>query len=216
VSRIELVVGLAGGLAAIVVWAVAAVHAGRTANRPTAAATGLAQRLGARRTYLVGSIGYVVVCVLLWRPIPAPTGELTRAAMLAVGAGLGFTGWALYLWAHHALGDMYDLSSSLGTEVYAEQRLVTDGPYAWVRHPMYVAQVLAALGALLVYRTWTTVFFVVMLPAAVVKARQEDRLLAAELGDEYRVYRAHVHGWLPRPHRRAPRNVRAGSGATRR
>jgi protein-S-isoprenylcysteine O-methyltransferase Ste14 len=195
---IEQVVRILGAVAAGTAWTLAGRRASREARRPVGPGSGLARKLGAPLTYLVGAVPYATVCVLLWRPLPAIGSPTLRAAALAVGAALGFAGFALYLWAMRTLGGMYNVSSSLGSELYAGHRLVTDGPYAHVRHPMYVAQALAVLGALLVYRTWATVFMLLMLPAPVVKARNEEHLLAAELGQPYRDYRAQVPGWLPR------------------
>lgn len=197
IATLEQVVRVAGAVAAGTAWTVAGWRAALEARRPVGRTTGLARQVGAALTYLVGAVPYATVCVLLWRPLPAIGSPMLRAAAMVIGAVLGFAGFALYLWAMRTLGGMYNVSSSLGSQLYAGHQLVTDGPYGHVRHPMYVAQVLAVLGALLVYRTWATVFMLLMLPAPVVKARNEERLLAAELGQPYRDYRAQVPGWLP-------------------
>ncbi len=206
IATLEQVVRVAGAVAAGTAWTVAGWRAALEARRPVGRGTGLARQVGAALTYLVGAVPYATVCLLLWRPLPPIGSPALRAVALVAGAVLGFSGFGLYLWAMRRLGGMYNVSSSLGSQLYAGHRLVDDGPYAHVRHPMYVAQVLAVLGALLVYRTWATVFMLVMLPAPVLKARNEERLLAAELGAPYRTYRAQVPAWLParvpRPRRR--------------
>jgi protein-S-isoprenylcysteine O-methyltransferase Ste14 len=201
IATIEQVVRVLGAVAAGTAWMAAGWRAAVEARRPVGRGSGLAPEVGAALTYLVGAVPYVTLCVLLWRPLPGIGSPAWRTAALVVGALLGFSGFALYLWALRTLGPMYNVSSSLGSQLYAEHRLVTDGPYAHVRHPMYVAEVLAVLGALLVYRTWTTVFMLVMLPAPLVKARNEERLLEAELGASYRAYREQVPGWVPRRRR---------------
>jgi protein-S-isoprenylcysteine O-methyltransferase Ste14 len=62
---------------------------------------------------------------------------------------------------------------------------------------MYAGLVLASLGALLLYRTWATLFFVVQLPTLVARARLEEKALAAEFGPAWEAYRARVPGWMP-------------------
>lgn len=194
----EQLVRALGAAAAVVAWTAAGIHAARNAGRPTGRSTGLAVRLGAAATYALGAGPYVLLCMLLWRPLPVEPPLWGRGLALVVGGIVGFAGWALYLWGLRTLGRVYNVSSSLGSQLYADHRLVTDGPYAHVRHPMYLAQALAILGALLIYRTWTTVFMFAMVVAPLRKARDEDRLLEAEFGLTYRYYRARVPGLLPR------------------
>ena len=119
-------------------------------------------------------------------------------AALVVGGVLGAAGGALYLWGRVSLGDMYNVASSLGVELYRDQRLVMTGPYRWVRHPMYLGLFLGGLGGLLVYRTWTLAFMLATLPGAVIKARLEEQLLAEQLGAEWSAYASRVPAWFPR------------------
>jgi protein-S-isoprenylcysteine O-methyltransferase Ste14 len=161
-------------------------------------ASGAAERVGALGAYLISGGPYLAVCILLWHPLPLTLAEPARTAALAAGALLGAAGLFSYLWGRFALGDMYNVSSSLGSELYASHRLVTSGPYRFVRHPMYLGIFISALGALLVYWTWTTVFVIAALPGAVFKARREDRLLAAEFGEAYDAYRRRVPGFVLR------------------
>jgi protein-S-isoprenylcysteine O-methyltransferase Ste14 len=93
---------------------------------------------------------------------------------------------------------MYNVSSSLGSELYESHLLVKTGPYSWCRHPMYLGLALSALGGLMVYRTWTLVFMILSLAGAALKARTEETLLAAEFGKEWEEYASRVPPWLPR------------------
>ncbi|NUT36690.1 MAG: isoprenylcysteine carboxylmethyltransferase family protein [Hamadaea sp.] len=81
------------------------------------------------------------------------------------------------------------------------RRLVVGGLYRFVRNPMYVAIIVTVVGeALLLGRPVLLAYAVVtwLVPAAFVRFYEEPTLLRA-YGDDYREYRAHVPGWLPRP-----------------
>jgi protein-S-isoprenylcysteine O-methyltransferase Ste14 len=102
------------------------------------------------------------------------------------------------LWGRLALGKNYFVSTGFGAQLFAGHQLVTDGPFAIVRHPMYSGLVLAALGALLIYSTWTTLLFVCFAPLTCFRARHEEAALAAEFGENWREYRRRVPAFLPR------------------
>jgi len=198
----EMAVRIAGFGVLAACWVSAAAGAMRGAGTSTGRTGRLARRWRAHTVYLIGAVPYFAICGLLWRPLPVSLSDAWRVTALAAGGALGAAGGALYLWGRLTLGDMYNVASSLGVELYRDQRLVTAGPYRRLRHPMYAGLFLGALGGLLVYRTWALVFMLATLPGAVVKARLEERLLAEQLGAEWAAYAARVPGWFPRP---APR-----------
>lgn len=202
IERAEDLVRSLGAVGVVVAWVAAGVGASRAARRAPGRATGLARRLGALGAYAVGALPYVLVAIALWRPLPLELSDTARWWALGIGTVVGAAGLGAYLWGRFALGDMYNVSSSLGSELFRGHRLVRAGPYRWVRHPMYLGLILGGLGALLVYRTWSTLFIVLALPGVVVKARAEDRLLATELGPAFEVYRASTPAWIPLPRRR--------------
>jgi protein-S-isoprenylcysteine O-methyltransferase Ste14 len=79
------------------------------------------------------------------------------------------------------------------------KELVTDGPYAVVRHPQYTGLILGILGALV---QWPTLLTLIMAPILVFTyyrlARREERELEKRFGDEYAAYRARTPMLLPR------------------
>jgi protein-S-isoprenylcysteine O-methyltransferase Ste14 len=135
---------------------------------------------------------------LLWRPIRLTLSAPARAAALILGTLLYVSGLALFLWGRLALGEMYNVSSTYGTQLYAGHRLITSGPYTLMRHPMYVGGALAELGALLIYRNWAALLMALNVPALVVRARHEEEALAAEFGDAWAEYCRRVPAWIPR------------------
>jgi len=117
--------------------------------------------------------------------------------VLVLGAPCLFSGLGLALWGRLALGKMYNVSSALGAQLYADQLLITRGPYAIVRHPMYGGIIAATVGGFLVYRTWSFVFALTFF-GLVTRARREEQALAAEFGEQWADYCRQVPGWLPR------------------
>jgi protein-S-isoprenylcysteine O-methyltransferase Ste14 len=145
---------------------------------------------------LIG-VGFFGVCVLLWRPLPIEPSDLARMGSDVAGAALGMAGLALVLWGRLTLGRLYGVSSTSAARLYADHRLITHGPFAHVRHPMYLGMEMASFGGLFLYRTWTAVFLCVAFLALVIRARREDELLELEFGDKWKAYRKWVPGWLP-------------------
>ncbi len=188
--------------AGLVVFAFAAASAVARAvgggSRAAGRAAGLARLWRAHTVYLISAVPYFAVCVLLWRPLPLEPSAPVRVGALVAGAMVGAAGASLYLLGRRELGRTYNVSSSLGSELYADHALVTSGPYAWCRHPMYAGLALSAVGALLVYRTWTIVFMCGALAGAATKARIEERLLSEQFGEAWERYRDTVPRWMPR------------------
>jgi protein-S-isoprenylcysteine O-methyltransferase Ste14 len=95
--------------------------------------------------------------------------------------------------------------------LYAAQLLrepATTGPYAYVRHPQYVAFIVIMLGFLL---QWPTLLTLLMFPILVWMyvrlARREEREVRAELGDVYARYAAATPAFVPRLRRAMPRRA---------
>jgi protein-S-isoprenylcysteine O-methyltransferase Ste14 len=141
--------------------------------------------------------GYVLVGIALWRPLPITLSPGIHLSILAVGSMLYFPGIALYLWGYWTLGRMFGISSGFGATLYQDHQLIRGGPYHFIRHPMYLAVILAAFGALLIFRTWAMVLFSVSSLVVIFRARKEEDLLAEEFGEEWNRYRRNVPGWSP-------------------
>ena len=81
----------------------------------------------------------------------------------------------------------------------ASGALVTDGPYARVRHPQYVALVVLVAGFLLQWPTILTVLMAPILIRSYVRlARREERELAERFDGAYRAYAERVPAFFPR------------------
>ncbi len=78
------------------------------------------------------------------------------------------------------------------------RRLVTCGPYALVRHPLYVCEILGGVAGVLIYRSITVlVIFFAMIALQALRGRWEEQVLARAF-PEYADYRATTPFFVPR------------------
>ncbi len=93
------------------------------------------------------------------------------------------------------------LATAWGVLYKAQQShtLAITGPYAYVRHPLYDGFILVMLGFLV---QWPTTLTLIMFPILVWLyrrlARQEEKEIQAEFGDEYSRYAAATPAFIPR------------------
>ena len=118
---------------------------------------------------------------LIAAPIEARLrGAATPRALRAVGlAGLG-AATALRIWTLRALGD--SRSTRVTRFAGGGRRIVTDGPYRFVRHPNYLAVILELASLPLAGGAWRTALAASALNALVLSRRipLEERELAGD------------------------------------
>ncbi|HUZ02371.1 MAG TPA: isoprenylcysteine carboxylmethyltransferase family protein [Thermomicrobiaceae bacterium] len=181
-----------GALEALVLFAMVVVGVWRAARRPKGRTVGR----GPLPAYALAGAAEVGGMFLLYRPLPVRLARRLRVVALILGSLLYTAGVGLTIWGRLTLGQDYNVSALVETELFAGQRLVTTGPFRLVRHPMYLGIVLAALGGTLLYRTWTLAILLGSTPALIVRARREERALFAEFGEEWRAYARRVPAGL--------------------
>jgi protein-S-isoprenylcysteine O-methyltransferase Ste14 len=90
-----------------------------------------------------------------------------------------------------------------------EERMVTEGVYARMRHPQYTGLFLIVFGEGVVH--WPTIVSLVAFPVIVVAytllARREERQMIERFGDEYRAYMQRVPMFIPRAQPSHPQEV---------
>ena len=145
--------------------------------------------------YVAASILFFGACILIWIPLPK---MLFAGEFAVLGALICFSGLAFVVWGRSALGDMFFASTGFGAQLFADHRLITRGPYAIVRHPIYLGYIVAAAGSLLLYQTWTTVFLILCALGVIRRALREEEVLAKAFGAEWAEYRQRVPMLLPR------------------
>jgi len=141
----------------------------------------------------------VYVGYLMWKPLPFTVSP--DLSLLLRGVGVVFTGGgaALWFWARRILGAMMGVSTGSTAQLQVDHKLIQHGPYALVRHPMYLGYWLVLVGLVATYRTWTPlVFLILMLISLSRRAGREEQALESAFGGEWRTYAARVPMFVPR------------------
>ena len=177
------------GVAVLIAWA-----AFELLFRSPGEASSLRQAASDRLSTPLLVAGYAVAAVLPVLLRPVGFGRVDDAAWAGVALAAG--GLGLRAWGMRTLGDAY--SRTLRTT--DRQRLVTAGPYRWIRHPGYLGSVAVWSGAALAFHSWLAALVVVllMLFAYGWRIRAEELMLAERFGDDYRSYAAGTARLIPR------------------
>ncbi|HEX2962408.1 MAG TPA: isoprenylcysteine carboxylmethyltransferase family protein [Ignavibacteriales bacterium] len=99
------------------------------------------------------------------------------------------------VWAYKSMGENY----SQDILITKNHELVTKGPFKVVRHPQYLGQILTDLGAALALLSYIVLPLVLFLeiPLLILRAREEDKLLAKHFKEKFDDYRKKTGFLLP-------------------
>jgi protein-S-isoprenylcysteine O-methyltransferase Ste14 len=102
-------------------------------------------------------------------------------------------GYSLFIWSILVRG-RYATSWSMRPN----HKLITTGPYYYVRHPSYLGYFLMFTGLPLLVPSLIMLFPLMAVPGYYRITFQEEELLTQHFGDEYREYRKRTGRFLPR------------------
>lgn len=169
-------------------------HIGRT---PNVAPQGLKERLLWMGWFLV-IMGWIALAFVTQTDGPFALTRLHTGLLHPVGfaAGLALVaaGYAGTLWCYSAMGDHW----RIGIDHESKSKLITGGPYGFVRHPIYLFQMLMLVGSSALLPSWLPVVIIgVHLVCVLIKATDEETHLTRLHGDEYRTYLARTGRLFP-------------------
>jgi protein-S-isoprenylcysteine O-methyltransferase Ste14 len=121
--------------------------------------------------------------------------NLTHPVTVLPGILLIVAGYAGTLWCYAAMGAAW----RIGIDKGGSSSLVQNGPYQWMRHPIYSFQMVMLLGALLLLPTLIS-FGILALHylCASIKAKDEEIHLGGVFGAEYAGYRQRTGRFAPK------------------
>lgn len=113
-----------------------------------------------------------------------------------IGVALSLVGAPFFFWIHQVLGKNFS-----GTVYIQEDHsIVQEGPYRWIRHPMYTAYLLGHLSYLLMTANWfiglTGILTITIV--MIVRVPNEEAAMLEKFGDDYRLYMQRTSRFLPR------------------
>lgn len=75
--------------------------------------------------------------------------------------------------------------------ILKDHELITSGLYSFIRHPQYLSQILADIGAAVALMSYIALPLVILveLPLFLLRAKEEERILAKHFGDEFVNYK---------------------------
>jgi protein-S-isoprenylcysteine O-methyltransferase Ste14 len=159
-----------------------------------------AREQGSSRSWSWTLFSAFMALIVVLQPMVLPglgfyTAAWWGALIQVVGLVLMAAGLVLHWWARWHLGQFYGER----VEFQAGQYLIQDGPYAYVRHPIYTSFYLCIVGLLLANPALTTllvtIYFFWDFPRA---ARKEEAILKKELVG-YDEYMARTPRYVPNP-----------------
>jgi protein-S-isoprenylcysteine O-methyltransferase Ste14 len=174
-------------------WAVAAVGTKRNSRK---------RRWGGETALRLVAI-LLIAAVLQSRSLRQFLAETQRSAnhsdILAwAGAALCLLGFSLAIYARWHLGRNWGMPMSRKQDA----QLVTSGPYAFIRHPIYTGLLLATLGSAMGISIFWAPVLIFVGAYFIYSARREEALMLQLFPEQYAAYRARTGMLTPCPLRR--------------
>jgi protein-S-isoprenylcysteine O-methyltransferase Ste14 len=145
---------------------------------------------------VVGAVGLILYLLSppWWTWTLIPLGEWVQwLGIVAALAPIPFI-----IWVHHHL----DRQWSIALEIQQDHRLITTGPYRYVRHPMYLGIFVYTAGLMMISLDLLVIlFFAFSIWVNYRRIPREEQMLIEEFGEEYIEYIKISGRLLPRFHR---------------
>jgi protein-S-isoprenylcysteine O-methyltransferase Ste14 len=147
--------------------------------------------LGPTRAGLFLECLAIFIAFICRLPMDSPPALWRIAASVVFGPIAGVLSWT----SVRHLGRQFRVNAGL----YDDHELVTTGPYAIVRHPIYASLLAILLSTLLLLTPWewAMLSLVLFIAGTEIRVRTEDGLLASRFGERWFEYRTRVRAYVP-------------------
>lgn len=122
----------------------------------------------------------------------------------SIGILLGMIALLWFIWVHRSLGS----NLSVRLRIKESQTLAVDGPYRWIRHPMYTAFYVLHIAVFFLTANWFigVTWLAGLTIIILLRVKREEAMLLARFGDKYNAYMERTGRFLPRINRSKPGN----------
>jgi protein-S-isoprenylcysteine O-methyltransferase Ste14 len=164
-----------------------------------AANTKTTQRLEPVFSRILRVIVFAIVIILLsttWIPLPWLYLPLWPTGLLPfwLGAAVTIAGLLFAVWAREHLGKNWSRSVT----IKENHELITSGPYAMVRHPIYTGILAGFLGTTIALsQVRGVIAFVLILLVLWAKFRMEEQWMRSQFGETYAAYSQKTAALVP-------------------
>ena len=142
---------------------------------------------------VIGGLLFPITIVVSLLDLPArnwtynlPVG-ITGVAMLTAGL-------TLYAASRKFLGRFY----SEAVKIVPDHRLITDGPYRMIQHPMYLSEIVFGLSIPMIFDSLLGLFIMLVpIPLILLRIRFEEGVLVSRFGQEYLEYSRRTKKLIP-------------------
>jgi len=153
--------------------------------------------LASKISGVLGSIGFISVIAFVINPAWLSFASLSLPLWLRwAGVGIALIGFVLLQWSQVTLGKSW----SDRPRMMKDQRLITDGPYHFIRHPIYTAFIFILGSTLLISSNWFIGLAWVGMTILEVISRIdfEESLMLEYFGEHYQEYMKKTGRLLPK------------------
>jgi protein-S-isoprenylcysteine O-methyltransferase Ste14 len=138
----------------------------------------------------------LVLAGLLWLgDVPPTEPSILQSVRVVSAAAVALAAFAFGIWALRSIPGV-----SPGHYVLPDQAVMTGGAYGFVRHPLYLQAILVWLTIALGFGSLAAFVITALyvIPAYVLFARSEEKMMLEQMGEAYSSYRERVGMFLPR------------------
>lgn len=131
----------------------------------------------------------VIYAGLVWKACyhedPSELWELSSAAKFILALILYLSAMVITQWCYRILGSQWQVSK----DIPKNYKLITTGPFKYLRHPIYFAQILVVAGCAVIISdavsSMLLIFFILLVRF---KSKSEERVMADQFGEAYEQY----------------------------